>query len=585
MADIDDSALDLLANLFDEDEIKSVLSEITVDLTKYQKDPIGFLENELGIKNLYGDLKKVCNSVRDNKITVAKSGNGPGKTFISAALSVWMYLCFPNSQVICACAPPEENLKQGLFAEISNFYYKFADTLFKNHVINVLQISPKVDFKDVDSLKEVNKKHFIIGRTIPSSATPEKKKAAFSGKHAEYQLFIVDEADGCPDEIFEAIDGCLSGDHVRLLLPFNPRRKEGYVYNLIKNADEGSANVIQLSALNHPNVVTGKNLIPGAVSRDKTIQRIYEWTEELPEGDDPDLNCFEIPKYLVGAIGESSSGKKYPPLNAGWRRIKNSSFPTIVLGEYPSITENCLISEIDFDNAVTRYNLYMAEYGKNATDGLNCVLGMDVADEGGDNCAIVQKYGNLIKGFVTWKGVDTDKSADKLAKLYCDLDAFQANIESDGIGAAIPPKVSRMFYWKCENKECKGFSKTYLDDKIWECPICHKELIKKHFNVKKIYVSAPSNKKCDMGKFHLLRDELAWEVAEWLKKEPSAMLPYDKLLKEEMLAYEWYEDPSSGKIKVSDKKTIKKKIGRSDDRFASLRQAFYKPAIPHIRVI
>jgi hypothetical protein len=186
---------------------------------------------------------------------------------------------------------------------------------------------------------------------------------------------------------------------------------------------------------------------------------------------------------------------------------------------------------------------------------------------------------------VTWKGVDTDKSADKLAKLYSDLDAFQANIEADGIGAAIPPKISRMFYWKCENEKCEGVEKTYLDDKIWECPICHKDLAKKHFNVKKIYVSAPSNKKCDMGKFHLLRDELAWEVADWLRKEPSAMLPPDKLLREEMLAYEWYEDPNSGKIKVSDKKAVKKKIGRSDDRFASLRQAFYKPAIPHIRVI
>jgi len=53
-----------------------------------------------------------------------------------------------------------------------------------------------------------------------------------------------------------------------------------------------------------------------------------------------------------------------------------------------------------------------------------------------------------------------------------------------------------------------------------------------------------------------------------------------------MLCYDYKEDPNSGKIKVSDKKTIKKKLsGKSDDKFAALRMCFYSPAVPHIRMI
>ena len=75
-------------------------------------------------------------------------------------------------------------------------------------------------------------------------------------------------------------------------------------------------------------------------------------------------------------------------------------------------------------------------------------------------------------------------------------------------------------------------------------------------------------------------------MADWLHKEPSAMIPDDPELREQLLAYEFYEDQNSGKIKVSDKKTVKKRIsGNSDDKFAALRQCFYEPTVPRIRLI
>ena len=113
MTNLDDQALDYLISAFGEDQVANLLHG---DLKKYQENPIEFLEKELGVKNLYDDLIRVANSVKDNKITLAMSSNGTGKTFIASHLAAWFYLCFPDSQVICAAAPPEENLKQGLFS-------------------------------------------------------------------------------------------------------------------------------------------------------------------------------------------------------------------------------------------------------------------------------------------------------------------------------------------------------------------------------------------------------------------------------------------------------------------------------------
>jgi len=578
MTEFDDAALDSLIKAFGEDEIKNSLGN---DLTQYQSDPVGFFREELGIANIPPDLVIIAESVRDNKVTVCQSATGVGKTYIAAAVSAWWYKCFPQSQVIATAAPPEENLKSKLFSEINDMVLANRK-LFKTDKILTLKITDDVSYKEGEE-SEGSNKHFILGKTVPTSGSEEERESKFSGSHAPFLLFVNDECDAIPNEVFRGEDGCLSGDGSRQLNLYNPKRRSGWIYDQVKNQ---RANVIILSAFAHPNVMTGENVIPGAVSRDKTVERIYDWTIPLKEDEEPDSSCFEVPEFLVGCIAISPSGKEYPPLEGGWRRIINSAFSYKVLGLYPTSTANSLFSETDIDNAVTRWKLYTAQYGKDAIKGIKPILGCDIADEGTDNSCVAKKYGNYVAGFDMWRGIDVDLSADKIAKISAELDGQQINVESDGIGAAIPPKISRMFYWKCCNSECEGVDKTYTDEDFFKCPICHKEMIRQHFNVKKIYVSAPSDKKCDIGRFGLIRDELAWKVAEWLKKEPSAMIPDDPELKEQMMAYDYGEDQNSGKIKVSDKKTVKKKInGNSDDKFAALRMCFYEQATPRVRLI
>ena len=213
--------------------------------SQYQDDPVGFGEKILG-ESFTDEVKILMESVRDNPVTVAQSSNAVGKTHCAARIAVWWFKCFPDSQIYTAAAPPESNLKKLLWGEIGGTIEKHPD-LFKSDSATNLHIARSAQ-------------SFLTGVTIPMAGTQAQREAKFSGKHSPHLLFILDEGDAIPDEVYRGIESCMSGGHARLLVMFNPRAEVGEAYRMIR---DGRANVVKLSALNHPNVVTGKDEIPG----------------------------------------------------------------------------------------------------------------------------------------------------------------------------------------------------------------------------------------------------------------------------------------------------------------------------------
>jgi hypothetical protein len=129
---------------------------------------------------------------------------------------------------------------------------------------------------------------------------------------------------------------------VRLLIMFNPRQNSGAVWRMQR---DNTAHVVHLSALRHPNVIEGKDIIPGAVTRDTTVRRINEWTRPAhPDEKIEDDSLFEVPGFLVGVTAPKKNGGFYLPLPAGKRKITNPAFSYMVLGRYPAQGTNQLIS-------------------------------------------------------------------------------------------------------------------------------------------------------------------------------------------------------------------------------------------------
>jgi hypothetical protein len=220
-----------------------------IDFQRYEEDPVAFGQDVLG-ETFTEEVKTLMKSVLDYPITLARSANATGKTHGAARVAVWFNRCFPDSQVYLAAAPPESNLKKLLWGEISSIAEKHS-RLFQSDTIRTLFIGRSA-------------RSFIAGVSIPASGTTAQREAKFSGKHAAHLLFIIDEGDAVPDEVYRGIESCMSGGFARLLVMFNPRNESGEVYRMER---DGRANIIRLSAFEHPNVKTGDNVIPGAVSR------------------------------------------------------------------------------------------------------------------------------------------------------------------------------------------------------------------------------------------------------------------------------------------------------------------------------
>jgi len=483
---------------------------------QYQQDPVGFGEQVLG-EWYTDDVKAMMESVRDFPITIAISANATGKTHGAARVAAWWYKAHPGAQVYTTAAPPEENLKRLLWGEIGHIQ-ELHESLFAGDRVNVLHI-------------ERNAKEFITGVRIPASGSPKQREAKFSGKHAPYLLFVVDEGDAVPPEVYQGIEACMSGGHTRLLIMFNPRQPLGRAYQMQR---EGIANVVHLSAFSHPNVKTGKDVIPGAVDRDTTVRRINKWCRLANAQEQIPSDAFELPEFLVGAQARMESGGLYPPLVAGTYLIENPAFAYMVLGQYPAAGTNQLIHREWIDAARSRYDLYVAAHGLVPPEGTWGKQGVDVAEFGQDLSASCLRYGGFVPPLITWggagEGMDPVATGDRAADIYHESTRITvAYVDATGVGSGTAPQMRR--------RAC---------------------------NAHGIKVSEKSKLESEEGRCRLIRDQLWWSGREWLRTSATAMLPPDDYLIEE-LSTPTYEI-KNGKIMVMDKDTMKETLGRSPDK-------------------
>ncbi len=509
-----------MASLFPPEEIKKAIKD--TGYGRYQADPIGFGEQVLG-ETFTDDVKKLMVSVRDHPITLAKSANAVGKTHAAARISVWWYKSFPGSQIFTGAAPPESNLKKLLWGEIGSIVEKHPE-LFESDTVTNLHIQKSA-------------KNFLTGVTIPASGTEAQREAKFSGKHAPYLLFVLDEADAIPDEIFRGIESCMSGGMARLLMMFNPRAEMGEPYRMER---DGRAHVVELSAFNHPNVISGNDEIPGAVTRETTVRRINEWCRLLQKDEQKNSECFELPKFLVGAVAKSHGGYSYQPLKSGWYKIMDSAFAYMVLGEYPAQGVNQLISREWIARARSRWDAYVAEHGEKPPAGTTAIMGQDVGELGSDMSMSCFRYGGFVEQLIGWGQVDPIVTGDRAIAEYRNRKVSRANVDATGVGAGVAPYMQR-----------KG------------CP------------AESVKVASKPTEKTELGEFYILRDQLWWATREWLRTDTGAMLPPDEELLEE-LQITTYE-VKNGKIRVMDKATMRELLKRSPDRAESLILTFYQP--------
>ncbi len=303
-------------------------TQATVEaIAALRADPTLFVEQVLGATPQAWQAKALAAIASNDRVAI-KSGHGVGKTaFESWVVLWWLMTHYPCK--VAVTANSAHQLSDVLWTEIDrwarNMPPAFKDLLeFK---------SDKIALKGAPD-------SFAVART-----SRRENPESLAGFHSPHMLFVVEEASGVPNVIFETASGALSTPGAKIIMCGNPTRSDGYFYDAFHS------------------------------DRDK-------WhcvTVSCDEGE------YVDPKFIEEMAAKYGS--------------ESNVFKVRVLGEFPTQSDDVLLPLHLVEDAVTRD----VEAGPTTP----VIWGLDVARFGSDRSALAKRQGNvLIEPIKTWQNKD-----------------------------------------------------------------------------------------------------------------------------------------------------------------------------------
>lgn len=340
----------------------------------YADHPVEFVEDIIGATP-DEEQAKILRSVAQNQMTSVRSGHGVGKSTVEAWVVIWFMVTRPFPKIPCT-APTQHQLFDILWAEVSKWL---------RH--NKALADEIVWTKEKVYMKGYPEEWFAVARTA-------SKPDALQGFHADDVLYIIDEASGVDDSIFEPVLGALSTPGAKLLMCGNPTQLSGFFY------ESHNKNRASYAAFH----IDGRK--SSRVSQDfvQTIIRMY--------GEDSDV------------------------------------FRVRVAGDFPLQEDDIFIPLPLVENSI------MTEYSpRKKPDSIH--IGCDVARFGDDRTVIGYKIDEKAEFYKKRQGQDTMKTADDIVMLGEMLvqryrltpdkdDPIPVKVDDGGVGGGVVDRLRQM---------------------------------------------------------------------------------------------------------------------------------------------
>lgn len=334
--------------------------------------------------------------VVENDRTSIRSAHGVGKTAWLARRIIWWGMTRHPWKVGCT-APSSGQMFDALWSELAKWHSKMP-----------LEFRTQFEWK-AERFEWVRSPavSYAVAKTARRE-TPE----ALAGLHSENMLFLIDEASGVDDIIFETARGAMSTLGAKTIMTGNPTRLSGYFFDAF-----------------HKNRQYWGNLkVSSFESSRSNLKEIAQWKEEY---------------------GETSN----------FYRVR-------ALGEFPDAEDGTIIPLYLVEAAVSRDVEQVPSEE---------VWGLDVSGAGADLCALAKRRGNIMpEAIKTWRSDDTMVSVGKVVAEYRDakVKPVQVCVDSNGIGAGVAHRLSEQgIPVHCVNvSESHSSNDRYLRlrDEMWE---------------------------------------------------------------------------------------------------------------------
>ena len=342
-------------------------SDVLVSLVnRWRLSPYDFVIECLGV-NPTNQQKSVLDALAKPGARVSiRSGHGTGKSTLFSWTALWGLCCFWDVK-IPTTAPTAHQLSDILWPEIVKWQAQMLEPWKSSIKIR----SDKITMEGTPG--------FVAART-GRKENPE----ALQGFHADHMIFLIDEASGIPEVVFEVARGALSTEGARILMAANPTRLSGYFYNS-----------------HHKN-------------RDL-------WT-----------------RFQFSCLESSRVTKTYPQEIADEYGEDSDMYRVRVLGDFPHASINQFMP----GDAVE------AAMGKHLRDDMYNfapkIIGVDVAMQGDDRSVIFIRQGLYSNILYQSRSNTPEELAAQTALLYDEHDADAMIIDATGVGEAVMSSLRLM---------------------------------------------------------------------------------------------------------------------------------------------
>lgn len=263
-------------------ERRKAANRITFPSTRYQEDPVAFFREILGVEPWEKQVE-ILEAVRDHPRVAVASGHKVSKSHSAAGLALWYYCSFPDARCVMSSTTSRQ-VDQILWRELRMMRARGgrcldckAEDPEGRTIPRPCPHSSLIDAVTEGELARTGLKSKDFREIVGFTAREAEAVAGTSGRNL---MYIIDEASGVGDDIFEAIEGNRAGG-ARIVLFSNPTRTSGEFFEAFHGKSQFYVTLC-VSSEETPNVVQGKTVIPGLATREWIDEKKEEWGEDSP---------------------------------------------------------------------------------------------------------------------------------------------------------------------------------------------------------------------------------------------------------------------------------------------------------------
>ncbi len=221
---------------------------------RWRNDIIGFAHDVLGV-GTWNRQEDLLRAIQEHPRVSCRSGHKVSKSNTAAIVALWFYCSFPDARVV-----------------MSSVTSRQVDAILWREM---RKIKAKAKFPidgDMHEMARSGLKAFDFREVVGFTAREAEAVAGISGANL---LYLLDEASGIPDSIFEAIEGNRAGG-ARVVMFSNPTRTKGEFFES-HHKKKSFYRTVHISSEETPNVIEGREVIPGLAGRSFIDEKREEW--------------------------------------------------------------------------------------------------------------------------------------------------------------------------------------------------------------------------------------------------------------------------------------------------------------------